>query len=284
MRNALLCFGMCLSCFLSQRVARGDLTITFDELAFAAGSDFFNGSSGSGGFTSQGAFFNNRYSTAFGTWSGWSYSRVNNSTTAGFANQYAAITRTGVGGSGSYAVAYDGSPFDARPIINLPVGHRPGSVSVTNTTYAALYMRDGLSPPFNPPTRYGGANGNSPDFFTVNFTGYAELNAAGATTGSVVSVNLADYRFANNTLDYVLTTWLNVDLAMLGNARSIGLSFSSSDIGQFGINTPTYVAIDSLNLTAVPEPHALVLVVLACGGLLVYRLRFGARAAIFTAP
>jgi hypothetical protein len=46
----------------------------------------------------------------------------------------------------------------------------------------------------------------------------------------------------------------------LGDARSIGIDFASSDVGEWGINTPTYVAIDNLTLVAVPEPSGIVLV------------------------
>ena len=34
----------------------------------------------------------------------------------------------------------------------------------------------------------------------------------------------------------------------LADAQSIGISFESSDVGDFGINTPTYVAVDELQL------------------------------------
>src|SRR5262244_2705157 len=83
-------------------------------------NSFYNGSDSAGGFESRGAHFNNGYDTMFGSWSGFSYSNVNDQTTSGFFNQYAAITGTGVGGSGNYAVAYDGGAFGVPVTVTLP--------------------------------------------------------------------------------------------------------------------------------------------------------------------
>lgn len=119
--------------------------------------------------------------------------------------------------------------------------------------------------------KFGGVSGNDADFYRVTFTGYDQLQSNGAatgnTTGSVV-FSLADFTFADNTQDYILSSWSSVNLSSLGFAKSVRLSFSSSDVGAFGINTPTYLAFDNLVLTAVPEPGSLGLVavaILACG-------------------
>jgi hypothetical protein len=58
-----------------------------------------------------------------------------------------------------------------------------------------------------------------------------------------------------------------LDLTALGAPASIALSWESTDVGSFGINTPTYVAIDNLVLT--PEPGSAAL--LAVAGLLMPR-------------
>lgn len=44
-----------------------------------------------------------------------------------------------------------------------------------------------------------------------------------------------------------LKDWAWVDLSNFNISDSLVLSFESSDVGQFGINTPTYVAIDDVN-------------------------------------
>ena len=116
----------------------------------------------------------------------------------------------------------------------------------TNTTYAALAMLNGDS--FS--KKFGGASGNDAVFSKLTITGY---NRA-ASTGSV-DFFLADYRFANNAQDYIVKDWTFVDLSRLGAVTELGFTLSSSDNGQFGMNTPAYLAMDTLTTTPVPEPE-----------------------------
>jgi hypothetical protein len=122
--------------------------------------------------------------------------------------------------------------------ILLPDGTTPSSVRVTNTTYAALSMRDGDM--FA--KKFGGPDGTDPDFFVLTIHG---VDANGNATGSV-DFFLADYRFQDPSLNYIVSSWTTVDLTPLGNAASLTFELSSSDIGPFGMNTPAYFAIDNL--------------------------------------
>lgn len=228
-------------------------TIDFEDKSLAPNS-FYNGSDLAGGFTSRGAFFNNSYNAAFNFWGGWSYSNIKDVTTAGFGNQYAAYALPsggGVGGAGNFGVAFNFSPGDAR--ITLPPGSLPLSVSITNTTYAALSMKNGDA--FA--KKFGGSTGNDPDFFLLTIQG---RDSSDNLTGTVPFF-LADYRFANNALDYIVSTWQSVDLSTLpGTTTSLTFVLASSDNGDFGMNTPSYFALDSLLVTAVPEPGTLALI------------------------
>jgi len=219
-------------------------------------------------WSDSGARFQNSYIPAFSSWGGWSWSKVQDSTTSGFTNQYAAFpggganTAGGLAAGGTYAVGFGSAYFDVAPNATL------FSVDVSNTTYAGLSLKNGDS--FA--KKFGGVTGNDADLFQVTFTGYTQAGATGATTGAK-TVDLADFRFANNSLDYVLSSWLRVDLMGLGNARSVGLSFFTTDVGAFGSNTPAYIAIDNLTLTAVPEPSSLALLAV-CGVVYFARRRF----------
>jgi hypothetical protein len=57
-----------------------------------------------------------------------------------------------------------------------------------------------------------------------------------------------------------VSDWTYVDLSALstlGAFSTLHFALSSSDNGDFGMNTPAYFAMDSLAVTAVPEPgHA----------------------------
>lgn len=236
-------------------------TATFENLSLAPQS-YQNGAGLSGSFASGGATFNNDYTAAFDSWSGWSYSNVKNVTTPGFGNQYAAFHRPEGGGdmSPNYAVAYNFSPGDAT--IVLPANARPTKLRITNTTYAGLSMRNGDA--FA--KKFGGASGNDADFFLLTVHG---RNAANQPTGSV-DFYLADYRFANNGQDYIVETWTTVDLTSLAATTSqLSFSLTSSDVGPFGMNTPAYFAADTLTMVPVPEPGWLLAV--AAGGFLFRR-------------
>ncbi len=226
--------------------------VDFEELSLEPNS-FFDGygaGATTGSWNSGPLEFN---TNQFGP--GWSYSNVNDSTTAGFTNQWAAITETGFGGDGIYAVANSLSENGAW--INLDQPAQIQSLWATNTTFAALSIRDGD----DFAKQFGGESGDDPDFFKVIFTGFSDLAATGTSTGSV-EFFLADFRSANNDEDFIVDDWFQVDLSQLGNVSSIGISFESSDTGPFGINTPAYVAIDSLTLIGIPEPGSAACLVL----------------------
>ena len=211
--------------------------------------------------------FFNTYTPGFSSWSGFSWSKVTDTTTPGFANQYASFAGGGSDGTGgtisgaNYVVSYGDQSF-----FNLPDAAELTSVDITNTTYAGVSMRDGDS--FA--KKFGGTSGNDEDFFKITLTGYEDVNLNGASTGAL-DIFLADYRFSDNSEDYILDSWTQFELTDLGSARSIGFSFTTTDNGDFGANTPLYVAMDNLtySITSVPEPatplamFALALAVLA---------------------
>jgi hypothetical protein len=241
-------------------------TIDFEDLTLAPDS-FYNGSDGAGGFTSRGAFFNNSYNAMFGAWSGWSYSNKRDVMTPGFGNQYSAYNLPDGGGDGTsnYGVAYTFTPGDAQ--IVLPPGTHPESVRITNTTYAALSMRDGDM--FA--KKFGGPDGTDPDFFLLTISGY---DGAGTLTGTV-DFYLADYRFGDPSLDYIVSTWTTVDLTPLGEAaRTLSFGLTSSDNDPvFGMNTPAFFALDNLIVTSNPEPGSLILAGVGIAVLLAVRRR-----------
>ena len=84
---------------------------------------------------------------------------------------------------------------------------------------------------------------NGEDFLRLWIIGSDE----GETQKDSIEFYLADYRFADNNLDYILDDWAMIDLTNFGfEVAEVSFRFESSDVGTWGINTPTYFAIDDI--------------------------------------
>lgn len=257
---------------LSASSARADLLAGFEDVTTdtpyggPGGGSYWNGSNLSGGFASGGFNFINTYNSTFDVWDGWAVSNTTDTVTGDFTNQYSAAPGGGAGGSSQYGVFFQ--PFSPGNSITVAGG---GTTTLaggyfTNTTYAALSMLNGDS--FA--KMFGGVSGHEADWFLLTITG---KDAGGDTTGTV-EFYLADYRFADNGLDYIVDDWTWVDLSSLGEVAGLQFSLSSSDVGDFGMNTPAYFALDGLaSLTAVPEPATCLIWGLGLGALVVSRRR-----------
>lgn len=261
---------------------RADVVADFEDIALAAGS-YHNGDPGglnpgdevSHSFVSNGVAFNNTFGIDatfnYPYWSGWAVSSVVDTTTPGFGNQYASYA-VGDGNYGVAFLAYPNAAYIDLPELNVtPVGL---SAEITNTTYAGLSMLNGdsFSSPFG---GIAGGGGSRPDFFKLTITGYAGAGATGAALGTV-DFYLADYRFTDNSLDYIVDTWTTVDLTSLLGSRSLGFALTAGPAHIdpiFGLTVPAYFALDNLTILAppVPEPASLILTALGAAGALLSR-------------
>jgi hypothetical protein len=210
---------------------------TFDDVSLDPENAYWNGSDLAGGFASGHAWFYNSYNPSWGSWSGFAYSNMKNDTTAGWTNQYSAITAAGVNGSKAYGVAYAGAPVSVK-LDSVLAGSVLKGVFVTNSTYAALSMENGDQYA----KKFGGADGTDPDWFLLTIKGYDK----GTFTDSV-NFYLADFRSDNSADDYILKSWAWVNLQPLGAVDSLTFELHSSDVGQYGMNTPAYFCLDNLN-------------------------------------
>ena len=209
---------------------------TFDNLELPKSDTFNNGADGSGGFTHYGRFFNNSYDDTWGSWSGWSLSNMKDDTTAGFGNQFSAVTGHGLSHTPNYMVSTgDGAYISFNKPTNVTGAY------ITNSTYAALDMKNGSG--FS--KKIGGESGDEEDFLKLNITSYL-----GGLEVSKTDFYLADYRFDNNDKDYIIEDWTYVHLTEEGEGKivdSITFFYEGSDTGQFGLNTPKYFCMDDFN-------------------------------------
>lgn len=222
------------------------VTATFEALTLSPNS-YWNGSATPLGttFASGDAIFPNFYDPSFGGYwaSGWAYSNMQDSTTAGYGNMYSARTAIGAVASANYAIGQQGAILNLAPAAIAGVVN---GVYVTNTTYAAISMRDGdaFARKFGDTTGTGSGlpQGTYPDWFKLSITGYR----LGVVISDTVHFYLADYRSPVSLLDYIVTDWQYVDLTPLGNVDSLIFGLTSSDVGTWGMNTPAFFAIDNL--------------------------------------
>lgn len=232
-------------------------TVDFESTILPSNS-YNNGADLSSGFTYDGIHFSNYYDTTYFYNLGFAISNQTDNLTPGWGNSFSSITGNGYS-SANYAIFY--------PYGNIDLSSTPRELQtmrITNTTYAALSMRDGdfvgkkFGSIYNANGDLDGTNGE--DFLKLTIF---SINNLGDTLGSV-EFYLADFRFADSTLDYIVEDWVELDLSALNavgeTIATLEFEISSSDVGSFGINTPTYFAMDDLKYTnssaGIAEHHA----------------------------
>lgn len=156
---------------------------------------------------------------------------------ASFDNSYESAC--GGAKSGSNYVVFN-PPYGAETAVTAPVARVVSGFYVTNTTYAENSILNG--------DNYARKLDQEGDVFTLKITGY---KADDTETGTVV-YNLAEVK--DGKLCYV-KDWRWVDLTSLGKVKYVKFSFDGSDVGDNGLNTPAYFAMDDFGGVA-PEVDA----------------------------
>ena len=216
----------------------GQTLVDFEDLTLSTGTYWYDQSSAQDTFfLSKNTVFPHQYS---GYWaSGWVYSNVKDSTTAGYTNLAAARAGSGFRSSANYAVGQRGATLRFDDATKRSVA----GLYVCNSTYAALSMASGDA--FA--KKFGGATGTDPDYFLLTVKGYSK----GVEINDSVNFYLADYRFSDPAQDYIVKDWTWLDLSSLGAVDSLKFLLSSSDNGQYGMNTPAFFCIDNLEYNSI---------------------------------
>lgn len=230
-----LAFGMLAATLATTAPVAAASISTFDDLALAPNSSFQPGVTST--FTSGVATFQHVFDDFGGGCcsGGWTYSNQTDKETIGFTNAASAITGGGVDGSANYGVAFLG---DARTRTTFAAPTLLSGGYFTNTAYAYHAVKSGedgagfVKGAFVPG-----------DFFKLTIQGRDADNSV---------IRSVDFLLADGA--NVINDWTWVDLNSLGLISGLSFELSSSDNGNFGMNTPAYFALD--NLTTVPLPAA----------------------------
>lgn len=221
--------------------SKAQLIADFEDLTLPTDSFYLDSTSAP--FESSQIIFHHdwTYSQWGDYWSnGFSYSNMTDSVTSGYSNMYSAKAAKGYNGSSNYVVGQSSSIIKSNGVGEQFFGQ---GVYVTNATYTYNSMRDGDA--FA--KKFGGATGNDPDWFKLLIRRYS----AGVLMNDSIEFYLADFRFSNNSQDYILKTWEYVDLTSFGVCDSLEFSVSSSDVGTFGMNTPAYFCLDNVAINPI---------------------------------
>lgn len=228
-------FGTCMS--LRSQVQ----TSVADFENFNTGSNITYTNSANAPFQTSNAEFNHEMAGSY--WiGGFSYTNKYDSSTASFANLHGVKAYKGYNNSSMYNVGQNHGVIKLKAPFNSADGFY-----ITNTTFTYKTIRDGnqFSRKFGDTTGTGSgssiAQGSYPDWFKITIKGYFN----GSLKNDSVEYYLADYRFSNNSLDYIIGSWQWINTSTLGQVDSIKFFMYSSDVGQFGINTPLFFAIDN---------------------------------------
>ena len=277
-----VCFGLAASFGIAWSGSAQAELIDFEDLSLSQNSHFegtdsipYDNTPTLNPWTSRGMTFplywavDTYYGWDYTWWYGVTYSNHTWTGTppAGLAGQYTAYPSGGAGGSSNYAVFYCTADWQnggqtSSFTLDLPPGKQILGLSVTNNCYVWNTIKYGDKYGFTQPFDTG-------DYFLLTITG---LDGSGQPIAAPpVELYLADYRSQNPAEHYILETWQYLDLSSLVGAEKLLFRLSSTDVGDYGMNTPGYFVVDNIVFAdgqpMVPEPASGLLLLVGAVGL-----------------
>lgn len=172
-------------------------------------------------------------------WNGYTFSNDDSSEFTGLDDQY----RSAAGGghlSDDFCVAFPQAY--SIDVTNDSEGSLIPGMYVTNSAYTYFSMTNGDA--------YAKKFGQG-DWYLLTVKGVKADD-----TEESIDFYLADLRSDNADEHYILDTWQWIDLSSFGKVTALKFELSSSDTGNWGMNTPAYFCIDDLGATLVRKAEA----------------------------
>jgi hypothetical protein len=227
-------------------------TVVSDLESFNLSADtFLNGLESPLGLIYQDGIVNyqNYFDTSFGGfWTGgFAISTHTDTVDTTFNNLFSAKPGKGYNGSNTYAVGQPGAPGGVAKLtqpngLNGPRIAKGAYVTLGTFGFDVIKKGNGFSRKFGDTT---GTNcncpqGSYPDYFKLSVSGWRN----GQNISDTVEFMLADYRFLDDSLDFIIDDWVWMDLSAIGAYDSLWFDLFSTDTNQFGMNTPNYFFMD----------------------------------------
>ena len=239
------------------------------------------------------ALMTNTYAYDYGTyiysgWYDWTISKQNmawnpnwsaeeKSAAANGYGTYELAAAPGLGvDSDAYSVCYVDlwNNYNGYATIDFMTPSDLEKIFVTNTTLTVGNIVAG--------NQFSTAFNQEGDHFTLTIKGFTLDDDYNHVYSPDMSVDVPLALFENGEL-FLLDSWKEVDLSAFKGVDGLDFTLETSDVGQYGPNTPYYFAIDSLTFASavpdpsgsgVPEPSTWALFVLGMAGMAVYGRKF----------
>lgn len=185
------------------------------------------------GYETDNLTFEHFYNEEFGYWGGFALTRKFDTDAANglFENQYAVYNASASEGDGALIYYYDSYNEPCDIILKEGVMLTSVRLNLTTYTYASITNEDINS--------FARAFTDG-DYLKVVFTSLKGDEEIGKSECYVV-----DYRDGKR---FVATNWDKFDLRALGRGYdAVRVTIETTDVGEYGANTPLYIALDELN-------------------------------------
>jgi len=171
-----------------------------------------------------------QYDTVYDYWSGgFAISSMTDSITGDYTNLYSSTTATGANKSMVYAVGQN------EASLSLTNSKFLKSIEIVNTAYAYISMLNGdkIGKKFTSADR---------DSFVVWVYGYKDSVLKDSSL-----IYLANFTQKDSAQAFILKDWIKVDFnALFSDCNNYKFILKSSDNSMFGMNTPSFFAVDNL--------------------------------------
>lgn len=185
------------------------------------------------GYEGRDMTFEYFYNAEFDYWGGFVLSTKCDTDMANgiFANQYSVYNAAAASGDTFMLYYYDSYNDPCDILFNKGVALQSVKLNVTTYTYASI-MDEAIND-------FANAFGDG-DFLKVIFT---PLNDKGSVAGSGVECYVVDFRDGKR---FVADNWQEFNLFGLTGAYGVRVVVETSDVGDYGANTPLYICMDDL--------------------------------------
>ena len=184
------------------------------------------------GYATADLIFEHFYNEEYGYWGGFAQSKMLDADAKNglYENQYSAYNTNAASGESFLLYYYDSfnEPCDIVCMSNLEL--RSVKLNLSTYTYASITNED-----INAFARAF----TDGDYLKVVFTPCSSL---GVAQGDGVEAYVVDYRDGKR---FVATDWQKFNLNLPASAR-IRVTIETTDIGEWGANTPLYICMDNL--------------------------------------